>query len=175
MLNTQRLIRRWQALNPSTSPPDLPPPEAKREQWIDAIVQCLADSHTLGGMDDMSIEIESSPYAVCACVYGVQIHTDDEQDLCVALGGDGFKWRWDACIVPPKLAAEVLSNHLILPLVSTVHLAFTSTEPLGEMPESELEKVRLAETSVRSICLTSLIFRLSTELAAPLDAAWTRI
>lgn len=66
------------------------------------------------------------------------------------MGGDGFKWRWDACIVPPNLAAEVLSKHLILPLVSTGHLAFTTKEPLGEMSESELEKVRAAETSARS-------------------------
>ena len=69
MLNTQRLIRRWHSLNPSMSPTDLPPPAAKREQWIDAIVQCLADSHTLGGMDDMSMELETSSYAVGVCSY----------------------------------------------------------------------------------------------------------
>ncbi|KZV74605.1 hypothetical protein PENSPDRAFT_185240 [Peniophora sp. CONT] len=120
VLNTQRLMRRWQSLNPSTSPVDLPPPEAKREQWIDAIVQCLADSHTSGGME---------------------------------VGGDGFKWRWDACIVPPNLAAEVLSKHLILPLVSTAHLAFTTKEPLGEMSESELEKAvdRVGRTARRGV------------------------
>ncbi|VDB89796.1 unnamed protein product [Peniophora sp. CBMAI 1063] len=137
VLNTQRLIRRWQSLNPSTSPTDLPPPEANLEQWIDAIVQCLRDSHTLGGMDDMSMELEPSPYA----------------DLCIAFGGHGFKWRWDTCILPPKLAAEVLSRHLIIPLICTANLAFTTSDPLADMPEGELEKAvdKVGRTARRSV------------------------
>ena len=40
-----------------------------------------------------------------------------------------------------KIGSEVISQHLVLPLISVNHLAFTSADPVGEITESELEKV----------------------------------
>ena len=40
------------------------------------------------------------------------------------------------------MSADVLSKHLILPLISMSHLAFSSADPLGTTSETDLEKVR---------------------------------
>jgi hypothetical protein len=40
-----------------------------------------------------------------------------------------------------KLSSEIISKHLIFPLISLNHLTFSSSDPMGELPESELEKV----------------------------------
>lgn len=63
------------------------------------------------------------------------------QDFAFVLEGDGFKWRWETNLAGPKLSARLLSQHLIMPLISTIHLAFTSPDPLPDMAERELEKV----------------------------------
>ena len=58
----------------------------------------------------------------------------------------------------PQVSAEVISKHLIMPLISVTHLAFTSADAVSEISETDLEKVRehrlflfLAALAYRSI------------------------
>ena len=52
----------------------------------------------------------------------------------------------------PRSAADVLSKHLIMPLISLAHVSFYSADPVSELEENDLEKVRTdGEQSVRSL------------------------
>ena len=57
------------------------------------------------------------------------------------MGSDSFRWRWETFAVGPKMSGDILSKHLILPLISMAHLAFSSADPLSTVSESDLEKV----------------------------------
>jgi hypothetical protein len=72
---------------------------------------------------------------------------------------DAFKWRWEVVFVGHKLSADILSRHLIAPLISANHLAFSSAEPVSALSESDLEKVIL-HTGILLVILTHLIFHL---------------
>ena len=54
---------------------------------------------------------------------------------------DEFKWRWETYLVGPKTSANVISQHLVMPLLSLTHLAFASADPLSELPDTDLESV----------------------------------
>lgn len=64
------------------------------------------------------------------------------QDLAIDLRGEGFNWRWETFSTGPKQSADVLSKHLILPLLSTAYLAFISPDAISEISTNDLEKVR---------------------------------
>jgi hypothetical protein len=44
------------------------------------------------------------------------------------------------------MSAEILSKHLILPLIGVNHLAFSSADPVSELSENDLEKVKYLST-----------------------------
>jgi hypothetical protein len=64
------------------------------------------------------------------------------KDLAFELEGETFKWRWEAVSLGHKFSTEILSKHLIIPLISVTHLAFSSADPVSELSEADLEKVR---------------------------------
>jgi hypothetical protein len=70
----------------------------------------------------------------------------DCQDFAFELECDAFKWRWETCLLSSRMSAEVLSKHLIMPLISITHFAFASADPVSELSESDLEQVRLANS-----------------------------
>lgn len=55
--------------------------------------------------------------------------------------GDAFKWRWNTIFVGYKISAEILSKHLIMPLISVSHLVFTSPNAVSNLPGDDLDKV----------------------------------
>jgi len=124
VLSSQRAARRWHELNPDSSPTDLTVPSDISENWLDQVIQCLSDAHTLGGVDELSFTLVPSSYS----------------DMSFKFHSDIINWRWDTYYVGPKMSSEILSQHLIIPLVSTTHLAFTSVKPVSEMSEGDLEK-----------------------------------
>lgn len=63
------------------------------------------------------------------------------QDLAIDLQGDAFKWRWETFFIGPKQSADVLSKHLIIPLLSTADLAFTMQYAISGISDYDLEKV----------------------------------
>ncbi len=65
------------------------------------------------------------------------------QDVACTLEDQSFKWRWESCFLGYRASAEILSKHLVLPLISMSHLAFSSKDSVGEVSDAELTKVRL--------------------------------
>ena len=57
---------------------------------------------------------------------------------------ESFKWRWETCFLGHRRSAEIISKHLILPLISLNHLAFSSADVVAELPDGDIEKVREA-------------------------------
>ncbi|TFY62743.1 hypothetical protein EVG20_g6593 [Dentipellis fragilis] len=135
VLFSNQLFRRWCDAN------NKPLPSASTsydEEWKDQVFQLLTDAHTLGGFLDLSFEAVPSHYS----------------DFAFELQHDQFKWRWETLVVGPKLSAELLSKHLIVPLISTAHLAFTSADPVSELADGDLEKVIAPAVTVNSNPLT---------------------
>jgi hypothetical protein len=66
------------------------------------------------------------------------------KDFAFELECDAFKWRWETCFLGHKTSAEIVSKHLIMPLISVNYLAFSSADPVSELSESDLEKVGAA-------------------------------
>lgn len=69
------------------------------------------------------------------------------QDLAIDLRGDSFRWRWETFSIGPKQSADVLSKHLMIPLLSTAYLAFISPDAISEISGSDLEKVGLSSST----------------------------
>lgn len=64
------------------------------------------------------------------------------KDFAFSIGNDTFRWRWETFNLGPRMSADILSKHLILPLISTTHLAFSSADPISTSSETDLEKVQ---------------------------------
>jgi hypothetical protein len=113
------------------------------ELWRKQILDLLTKVHTLGGIKDLAFERVESNFSVSnigfqACCPLLSFFP---KDLAFELECEAFKWRWEVVFVGHKASAEILSRHLIMPLVSLNHLAFASADPVSELSEDDLEKV----------------------------------
>ena len=63
------------------------------------------------------------------------------KDLAFELRLEDFAFRWETNSAGPRISAEVISRQLIMPLMSTAHLAFGATNSVGGMSEPDLETV----------------------------------
>ncbi|KAN0124596.1 hypothetical protein V8E53_015783 [Lactarius tabidus] len=135
VLSRQQLSRRWSTCNPNSTPTSLSRPE--EDSWLDQALQYLEDVHSLGAIGDLSFTVTESRFS----------------DLAIDLRGDGFNWRWETFSIGPKQSADVLSKHLILPLLSTAYLAFVSPDAISEISTNDLEKAvdRIGRTARRSV------------------------
>ncbi|KAG7089770.1 hypothetical protein E1B28_011424 [Marasmius oreades] len=122
VLNSNQFARRWRDCN--SLPLLATSEEEEEEEWRENALKTLTAAHTVGGMTDFSFEVVESRYS----------------DFAFALECKSFKWRWETCFIGHKLGSEIISQHLVLPLISVNHLAFTSADALGEIVEPELEK-----------------------------------
>ncbi|TCD64288.1 hypothetical protein EIP91_004296 [Steccherinum ochraceum] len=126
VLSGKSLARRWRECNPSTSAQlETAADEAEEIQWRKDLLGLLSNVHTMGGIADLSFDVVSSLNA----------------DLAFELGSDEFKWRWETYILGPKVSADVLSQQLIMPLISVSHLAFSSADPVSELSDTNLQTV----------------------------------
>ncbi|KAJ6619682.1 hypothetical protein B0H10DRAFT_2024428 [Mycena sp. CBHHK59/15] len=120
VLNSKQFARRWRSCNPTSTVEFAK--EENEEEWRTVNLELLAKSHTLGGITELSFDCVESNYA----------------DLAIEMECEAFKWRWDTCLEGRQFSAEMISRHLVLPLISLGHLAFSS--PVGELSETNLEK-----------------------------------
>lgn len=72
--------------------------------------------------------------------------------MALELECNNWKWRWEPAFLGPKVSAEIISKHLIIPLISVNHLAFSSSDVLGDLAPGDLEKVCLCFVIHLSIC-----------------------
>ncbi|KAG8988029.1 hypothetical protein FRB93_004312 [Tulasnella sp. JGI-2019a] len=79
-----------------------------------------------------------SPYNMSDIEFSVG--TSDNADLEVTLTTDDFTWRWDAMSLPSRMASQILSTHLVMPLLSFTALAASVDEPLRNMSTYSLTR-----------------------------------
>lgn len=75
------------------------------------------------------------------------------QDLSFELEFEGFKWRWDTFLLGPRTSSDIISKHLIMPLITMAHVAFYSADPVSELSEEDLEKVGSLQPVVTMVLL----------------------
>jgi len=133
VLAGKQLARRWRSLNQFAPEPMSTPEDAWREQTL----QVIADAHTIGGIAELSFQVVESQYS----------------DLAFEVECEAFKWRWETTFLGHKLSSEIISKHLIFPLISLNHLTFSSSETICDLPDSELEKAvdKLGRTARRAV------------------------
>lgn len=61
--------------------------------------------------------------------------------MAFELDYEDFKWRWEPNFLGYQMSADIISRQLIVPLISTNYLAFSSAEPVGGVSDQDLEKV----------------------------------
>ncbi|RPD61097.1 hypothetical protein L227DRAFT_75750 [Lentinus tigrinus ALCF2SS1-6] len=122
MLTSNQIARRWRDCNPQNS--ESFAEEDEEEAWRIKCLEFLTSAHSIGGLAELSFELVKSNFS----------------DFAFMLGGESFRWRWETFNLGPRMSADVLSKHLILPLISMAHLAFSSADLLGATSETDLEK-----------------------------------
>ncbi|KAJ6531722.1 hypothetical protein B0H19DRAFT_1188224 [Mycena capillaripes] len=135
VLNSKQFARRWRACNPGSTVNFSR--EEDEEEWRLNNLELLAKAHTLGGIADLGFDVVESNYA----------------DLAIELDCEVFKWRWETCLQGSRFSAEMISRHLVLPLISLNHLSFTSESAVGESSATDLEKAvdKVGRTARRSV------------------------
>ncbi|KAJ7773198.1 hypothetical protein B0H16DRAFT_1409110 [Mycena metata] len=133
VLNSKQFARRWRACNPDSAVEFTR--EEDEEEWRTENLELLAKAHSLGGVESSVFDCPQSNYA----------------DLALELEYETFKWRWETCLQGSRFSAETISRHLVLPLISLNHLAFTSA--VGESSETDLEKAvdKVGRSARRSV------------------------
>ncbi|KAK7690802.1 hypothetical protein QCA50_005902 [Cerrena zonata] len=125
VLSSKLFARRWRECNPTTSGPAPPEGLDDETEWKEQILDFLLGLHGIGGIKDLIFEVVESRRA----------------DLTFELRSTNFKWRWETYNQGPKISANVISQQLVLPLISLNHLAFSTAESMSELSEDNLEKV----------------------------------
>lgn len=134
--------------------------EQQEDAWREARLDLLCKAHSVGAFPDLSFEVVPTRYSVsgtnprlpfgatCVMRLGILIdscgiHTDARpQDFAVRIEAESFSWVSETTFVGYRLSAELLSQQLIMPMISTSHFAFGSQEVIAEMTDDDLEKVR---------------------------------
>ncbi|KAH7912808.1 hypothetical protein BJ138DRAFT_1171717 [Hygrophoropsis aurantiaca] len=134
VLTSNQFARRWRECNDRSTTSFL---DEEEDAWRTSHIELLSKAHTLGGMADLTFEIVDTNYA----------------DLAFRLECNSFKWRWETVFVGHKLSAELLSKHLIMPLISVNHLAFSSPDAIINLTDSDLEKAtdKVGRTARRTL------------------------
>ncbi|KAF8896262.1 hypothetical protein BD779DRAFT_572865 [Infundibulicybe gibba] len=136
VLSSKQFARRWRESN-GLGVDSMLNSAMEEEAWRRFHFNILSMAHTLGGVMDLAFTIAESNYS----------------DLCFQLEGEGFKWKWETFFLGFRRSADIISKHLILPLISVNHLAFNSTEVVGEISATDMEKAvdKVGRTARRMI------------------------
>ncbi|KAF5377322.1 hypothetical protein D9757_008041 [Collybiopsis confluens] len=132
-LNSSQIARRWRTCNViDTFIPSSAEEEDSEKAWRSSIVDNLSKIHTPGGMNIVS---------------SFQVIESNFSDFALEIEFEEFKWAWETHFTGHRNSAEIISKHLVLPLISFSHISFISGSP-GQMTESELEK--MIDTTARN-------------------------
>ncbi|KAF9525675.1 hypothetical protein CPB83DRAFT_859161 [Crepidotus variabilis] len=134
-IGSSQIARRWRSLNLLAPLPFTKP--AQEDAWRDYILDLLSKAHTIGGVADLTFELVETRYS----------------DLGFESECEAFKWRWEANALGQKWSSEIISRHLVLPLISLTHLSFASADAMSAVPDVEVEKAvdKLGRTARRTI------------------------
>ncbi|KAF5367403.1 hypothetical protein D9758_003778 [Tetrapyrgos nigripes] len=135
MDRSNQFARRWRSSNGLDV--SFQGSDQDEDEWRLDNLENLTKAHSLSGVTDLSFDVVDSRYS----------------DFAIEMECEAFKWRWETCFIGHKDSAEIISKHLVLPLISVNHLAFSTGDGVGEMPESDLEKAidKVGRTARRTI------------------------
>ncbi|KAL1675020.1 hypothetical protein EV122DRAFT_293013 [Schizophyllum commune] len=135
VMTSVQLARRWRATNGKAQSLEALEDE-QEDSWREARLGLLGKAHSLAAFPDMSFEVVPTRYS----------------DLAVRIEAESFGWVWQTTFVGYRMSAELLSQHLILPMISVVHFTLGGQESLVDMPDDDLEKVvdKVARTARRT-------------------------
>lgn len=135
VLTSNQFARRWRICNNLSIYP-LPDTDDE-ESWRDRHLTLLGSAHSLGGFPGLALELEKPTFG----------------DLALELECNNWKWRWEPTFLGPKVSAQIISKHLIMPLISVNHLAFSSSDVLGDLAPEDLEKAtdKVGRTARRTV------------------------
>lgn len=154
MLTSNLIARRWRACNHADESMVGSIEEEGEEAWRLKVIESIAKLHTPGtlGLEDISFEIIESNYSVCAILIWIPLNLIARvyQDLAFEIDCEIFKWTWETCYLGHKKSAEIISTHLVLPLISLSHVSFSAGGPAEQMSDSDLEKVCLNSVQPKS-------------------------
>uniref|UniRef100_A0A8H8CM52 XLF-like N-terminal domain-containing protein n=1 Tax=Psilocybe cubensis TaxID=181762 RepID=A0A8H8CM52_PSICU len=134
VLTSKQIARRWRECNPQSSKQYTQ--TSDEEAWRENIINLLSNGHSMGGMLEMSLEEVKSNYS----------------DFAFVVECEAFKWRWETCFLGHRRSSEIISKHLIFPLISLNHLTFSSAHSMSELSDTELEQSvgKLGQTARRA-------------------------
>ncbi|OJA14124.1 hypothetical protein AZE42_05031 [Rhizopogon vesiculosus] len=135
VLTSNQFARRWRMCNELSISPI--PDSDSEESWRDSHITLLGRAHSFGGFQEVTFEVAKPTLG----------------DLAFDLECSNWKWRWEPTFLGPKVSAEILSKHLIMPLISVNHLAFSSSDVLGDLTPGDLEKAtdKVGRTARRTV------------------------
>ncbi|KAH0585429.1 hypothetical protein H2248_008670 [Termitomyces sp. 'cryptogamus'] len=136
VLTSAQFARRWRICNGALS--SLYTEDSKEEYaWRTETLQLLSRAHTLGAAEEASFKIVQTIYA----------------DMAFELAYETFKWKWETCFVGHKTSADIISKHLLFPLISLNHLAFSSPQGIVDLSDADAEKAvdKVGRTARRSV------------------------
>ncbi|KAF9476699.1 hypothetical protein BDN70DRAFT_882087 [Pholiota conissans] len=135
VVTAKLLARRWRLHNARS--PEYFFQSGKEDTWRESILDLLCKAHTIGGIGELSFEVVESKYS----------------DLCIEVECEAFKWRWETCFIGYQSSSEIISKHLVFPLISLNHLTFSAAEPISEMSDADVEKTidKLGRTARRTV------------------------
>ena len=105
-------------------------------------MDALNSIHTIGGLEECSFESVNSSYSDMA--FDIE-YTDND--------GQVLKWRWETNFEGYKFSSQLLSQHLILPLLTLSHMSQSNED--GE-DAKDIEKV---VTFPSILCCTIMLTR----------------
>ncbi|KAK0223171.1 hypothetical protein IW262DRAFT_1458179 [Armillaria fumosa] len=100
VLSGPQFARRWREVNGLESISSSGS-MVDEEEWRARTLELLSNAHSLGGIMDLSFEVVETNFSDVACT----------------LEDQSFKWRWESCFLGYRASAEILSKHLVLPLI----------------------------------------------------------
>ncbi|KAG1779186.1 hypothetical protein EV702DRAFT_1178682 [Suillus placidus] len=135
VLTSNQFARRWRMCNKLCISPL--PDSDEEESWRDRHLTLLGRAHSLGGFLELTLDLAKPTLG----------------DLALELECNDWKWRWEPTFLGPKVSAEIISKHLIMPLISVNHLAFSSSDVLGDLAPGDLEKAidKVGRTARRTV------------------------
>ncbi|KDQ07092.1 hypothetical protein BOTBODRAFT_39075 [Botryobasidium botryosum FD-172 SS1] len=92
--------------------------EDEERLWLHKVLQKLA-----------ALYVEQSTFENIDFAMNESFNADWE----VETSSSDISWRWDVVARPPKQSVDIISKHLILPLISLTGLAFSSPDPLSTL------------------------------------------
>ncbi|KAL1758618.1 hypothetical protein FB107DRAFT_288347 [Schizophyllum commune] len=135
VMTSAQFAQRWRATNGKAQSFETLENE-REDSWREARLVLLGKAHSLGAFPNLSFEIVPTRYS----------------DLAVRIEAESFSWVWQTTFVGYRMSAELLSQHLILPMISVVHFTLGGQESIVDMPDDDLEKVvdKVARTARRT-------------------------